>query len=379
MKTPLAWHNLVHERTRTLVAVAGVAFAVLLIFVQLGFFGGVQATASLIYDRLDFDIAVTSADYIDLVRAARFPRDRLARVRALPEVTAVRPLDIGLQQWLNPVSESRNRRGILVLGVDPADSPFVHPELTPDVVARLRQPDTVLMDRRTREEFGPQEEGTATDLGLLRVQIVGRFELGTGFGADGMVVVSESTFARAFGPTFGRVVSLGLVKLADGADAGRVADRLNELLPADVRAVPRDELLRQEQAHWVWDTSLGNIFFMGVVLAFVVGVVFVYQVMASDIAGRLGEYATLKAMGYGDRFIDGVVLQQAVLLALAGYVPGFVAADALYAATRTWAKLPVTMTAGVAGLVLALAVTMCTASGLLALRKLRAADPADLF
>src|SRR5438046_1254661 len=156
-RTPLARLNLLHERTRTLVAVAGVAFAALLIFVQLGFLGAVRATATLVYDRLDFDVAVVSAEYQDLIRAGTFPRDRLPRVRALPGVAAVRRLSVSGQQWLNPEDEDRGRRRILVLGVDPADAPLDHPELTPDVLGRLRLPDTVLIDRQSRQEFGPQE------------------------------------------------------------------------------------------------------------------------------------------------------------------------------------------------------------------------------
>jgi putative ABC transport system permease protein len=381
-RTPLAWSNLLHERTRTLVAVAGVAFAALLIFVQLGFLGATEATATLIYDHLDFDVAVISTEYQDLVRAGTFPRDRLARVRGLPGVASVRPLSVWGIQWLNGEDVHRGRRGILVIGVDPADAPLIHPELTPELLAKLRQPDTVLIDRRSREEFGPQDIGTISELGSLPVMIVGQFELGTGFGSDGLVVVSEATYARAFGSPAGQVVSLGLVKLATGsmpADAKALADRLNERLPADVKAVTRDDLLTDEKHHWVQDTSLGKIFEMGVVLAFVVGIVFVYQVMASDIGNRLGEFATLKAIGYGDRYVNKVVLQQALLLAAAGFVPGMLAAWALYALTRHFARLPITMTWQVASIVLGLVVAMCAASGFLALRKVRAADPADLF
>jgi putative ABC transport system permease protein len=173
-----------------------------------------------------------------------------------------------------------------------------------------------------------------------------------------------------------------LVKLKDGAgpgDAKRLTGWLNERLPADVQAIARNDLLERERAHWVQDTSLGKIFVMGVALAFVVGVVFVYQVMASDIGNRLGEFATLKAMGYGDGYVNRVVLQQALLLALAGFVPGVLAANGVYALTRHFAKLPIGMTWETAGLVLGLVVVMCTASGFLALRKVRAADPADLF
>ncbi len=381
-RTPLARLNLLHDRTRTLVAVAGVAFAALLIFVQLGFLGAVRATATLVYDRLAFDVAVVSAEYQDLVRAGTFPRDRLVRVRGLPGVAAVRPLSVALTQWLNPDDDRRGRRGILVLAVDPTDAPLDHPDLTPDVLGRLRQPDTVLMDRRSREEFGPQDLGAVRQLGTLPVMIVGGFELGTGFGADGLVVTSEATFARAFGSPSGEFVTMGLVALADGAaagDADRLAGWLNDRLPADVQAVTRDELLSREQDHWVEDTSLGKIFVMGVVLAFVVGVVFVYQVMASDIGNRLGEFATLKAIGYGDGYVNGLVLRQALLLGVAGYVPGLLAAEGLYALTRHFAHLPIDMPWPRRALVLGLVVVMCAASGLLALRKVRAADPADLF
>jgi putative ABC transport system permease protein len=381
-RTPLARLNLLHERTRTLVAVAGVAFAALLIFVQLGFLGAVRATATLVYDRLDFDVAVLSAEYQDLVRAGTFPRDRLLSVQGLPGVATVRPLSVWGIQWLNEADEHRGRRGILVIGIDPADAPFKHPELTPELLAKLRQPDTVLIDRRSREEFGPQDAGTIDELGALPVMIVGQFELGTGFGADGLVIASEATYARAFGLPSGSTVSLGLVKLKDGAnpgDAEQLAGWLNERLPAEVQAVSRNDLLERERQHWVQDTSLGKIFIMGVGLAFVVGVVFVYQVMASDIGNRLGEFATLKAMGYGDGYINRVVLQQAVLLALAGFVPGVLAANGVYALTRHFAKLPIGMTWETAGLVLGLVVVMCMGSGFLALRKVRAADPADLF
>jgi putative ABC transport system permease protein len=381
-RTPLARLNLLHERTRTLVAVAGVAFAALLIFVQLGFLGAVRATATLVYDRLDFDVAVLSTEYQDLVRAGSFPRERLPRVRGLPGVASVRTISVWGIQWLNEDDERRGRRGILVIGIDPADSPFKHPELTPDVITKVRQPDTVLIDRRSREEFGPQDPGTMAELGTLPVTIVGSFELGTGFGADGLVIASQSTYARAFGPSAGPNVSLGLVKLKDGAapgDAEKLAERLNELLPTDLQAVSRNDLLNRERDHWVQDTSLGKIFLMGVALAFVVGVVFVYQVMASDIGSRLGEFATLKAIGYGDGYVNKVVLQQALLLALAGFVPGVLAANGVYALTRHFALLPITMTWETAGLVLALVVVMCTASGFMALRKVRAADPADLF
>ena len=84
------------------------------------------------------------------------------------------------------------------------------------------------------------------------------------------------------------------------------------------------------------------------VLAVVVGVIFVYQMMAADIRNMLPEYATVKALGYRPPYLTGVVLWQAVLLAIFGYVPGFLAALGLYAAARKCGGIPTGMTSGIA-------------------------------
>jgi putative ABC transport system permease protein len=385
MRTPLAWRNLLHESPRTLVAVAGVAFAVILIFGQLGFFVAIYRTATLLYDHLDFDLALLSVEYVDLNRPGRVPRARLAAVRALPAVRDVRPLSVALNTWRNPEDPLRRRRSLLVLGVDPNDAPFRHPELTPELIRLLNQPEAVLFDRLSHPDFGrhitPGE--TETDLGPVEVHVEGRFTLGSGFSADGLVVTGLRTFDRVFAARFSpNTVSLGLIKLADGADeatAWRVAEQLRPLLPADVRVVTRDELKNRERFTWVFARSLGNIFLLGLAIAFLVGVIFVYQVIASDIGTRLGEYATLKAMGYSDAYLGGVVMQQAVLLALFGFGPAVGVAEGLYWVMRRFAHLPVTLTGPMAAVVLGLTVTMCCLSGLFALRKVRSADPADLF
>jgi putative ABC transport system permease protein len=383
-RTPLAWRNLMHERPRTLVAVAGVAFAVTLIFVQLGFFVAVRRTATLVYDHLDFDLALLSVEYLDLNRPGAVPRDRLVAARALPAVRDVLPLAVGIHGWRNPEDPLRRRRNLLILAVDPNDPPFRHPELTPERVALLHRPGAVFLDRLSHPNFGRHIAAgeTETDLGLERVRVEGRFTLGSGFAADGLVVTGLRTFADILGPPAGEQVSLGLIQLADDADpdsARRAADQFRALLPGDVKVLTRDELEDQERTTWVWKRSLGKIFVMGLAIAFLVGVVFVYQVIASDIGARLGEYATLKAMGYSDAYLGGVVLQQAVLLALFGFVPGVAAAAGLYFLMRLLANLPVSLSGPMVGFVLGLTVAMCCLSGLFALRKVRSADPADLF
>src|SRR5205823_3165774 len=114
-------------------------------------------------------------------------------------------------------------------------------------------------------------------------------------------------------------------------------------------------------------------------VALLVGTVFVYQVISSDITQRFAEYATLKALGYGNRYLAGVVLQQAVLYGVLGYVPGFALTLILYQWGSAATTLPIAMNAERALVVLALAVGMCAVSGLFAVKKVRTADPADLF
>jgi putative ABC transport system permease protein len=385
MRTPLPWLNLVHQRRRTLVAVAGVAFALLLIFMQLGFLGSAVNTATLLYDELDFDVALLSSQYRTVNAPGTFPRERLYQALSVPGVRQAVPLHISFNRWRStdaPDEADRlPRRRIMVLGYNLAEPVFkggAPPQLEGHL-ADLRRPDTVLMDRRSRKDFGPQYLGRRAEIGVHQVTVVGRYTIGGGFGSEAVVVTSEETFCRLFGGMPLDRVSIGLIRLSPGADPEAVADALEQALPADVQAKTRAKLAADEQHFWVLKTAVGVIFLLGVGVAFVVGVVFTYQVISSDITNHLAEYATLKAMGYGRRYLAGVVLVQANILALLGYVPGLLASLALYAATRAAAGIPIFMEPRRAVLVLVVAVAMCSLSGLFSVKIVTKADPADLF
>ncbi len=389
MKTPLVLLNLLHHKTRTLLAIAGVGFAVVLVFMQLGFYGSAEAAATSLFDKLDFDLVLTAGDYLNLNRPRSFPRSRLYQARAHPAVVSAAPLYVEAAPWLVQ-GPRRDRRAILVVGCDPTDKVFL-PEAFPDepgpvCLARLAEPDTVLMDTHTRGYYGPREPGVETELGLTRVRVVGRFAVGAGYGADGMVLTSARTYAHVFGSAAPAHVSLGLLRLRpeDRDRAADVKEALTLYLYAEaphdeVRVLTRAEIEDQERAYWVRRTSVGVIFLLGVVVACAVGVIFVYQVIATDVSSQAREYATLKAIGYQERFLSGVVLRQALVLAVLGYLPGLAASLALYALARSGAEIPLFMPPGRAAGVFVLALAICSLSGLLALHKVRAADPADLF
>ncbi|MCC6491662.1 MAG: FtsX-like permease family protein [Pirellulales bacterium] len=405
MKTPLAWKNIVHNKVRTAVGVAGVGFAVILIFMQMGFKGAVRKTATQIYDALDFDLMLRSPAYLHLTEPQSFPRQRVFEAASLPGVAKARPFYLGLSEWQRPQPADAppggwqgDWRGIIAMGVDPRDPPFVPTALRRESL-RLTDARFVLIDNKSKPEFGPangvrfgpQDVGVETILGSGRVRIVGVITLGTGLAANGACVANVEGFARACPWQAIDEVNFGLLSLASGVDPATAKREIQSLLgapttssvpsaqPADVEVLTRAEVVEREEYRWVVETPLGQIFNFGVWVALFVGVAIVYQVLSADIANMMSEYATLKAMGYPNRYLAAVVLEQSVLLALVGYEPSLAVSWGLYLLVGGRSGLPMILTWQIAATVLALAVLMCALSGLAALRKLFQADPADLF
>ncbi|MGO9463340.1 MAG: ABC transporter permease DevC [Isosphaeraceae bacterium] len=372
----LTWRNLADNPVRTLVAVAGVCFAVALLFMQLGFRAGVGRTANLVLGRLDFDIVLTSPNYVMLTQAQTFPRRRLYQASANPDVANVMPLYVSRQNWRN--AKARYFRSVVVIGIRPSDEKVI---LNRELDAKrplLALDDTMLVDSLTRSDVGPRHVGLVTQVGPLNLKVVGEFTIGPGF-ETGMIVVSDKTFSRLYGGWPLDQVHLGLVNVREGADPQKVAKKLREYLPADVRVLTRDEIEEEEEDYWVTNTSTGIIFGSGVIVALLFGIVIIYQVLSLEVNSRLPEYATLKAMGFSDAYLALVVLQQAVFMAVLSYIPGFLIALGIYATARAVTHLPITMTVWRAVGVFIATLLMCSFSGLMAIRFLRKADPVDLF
>jgi len=249
----------------------------------------------------------------------------------------------------------------------------------------LKLPDRVLYDRDSRSEFGPvaelfEENGSVeTEIGHRRVQVVGLFRLGTSFGIDGSIVTSDLNFRRIFPHRKPGLIDLGLVHLEPGADPGAVRDAIARTLPADVEVLTRAQFVAREVAYWSRNTPIGYVFSFGVVMGLVVGAIIVYQILFGDVQDHLQEYATLKAIGYTNRYLFGVVLQEAAILAALGFVPGFLLCMLFYSTAAEATRLPLHMTFERGVVVFGLTVVMCCASAVLALRKIRTLDPADVF
>ena len=398
----LALANLLHDQTRTAVSVVGAAFAVVLIFMQLGFLGAVKDSAILLFDRLDFDVLLTSREYLDMSRPGTLPRARLAQARAAGGVAEVHPVSVGAGLWRTPLDQGATagkRWPITILGIDPGTVPRVfEPADRGGVLDKddrdhhqrlLGRLNVVLLDRRSRPDFGQPYDpskpgqpgmppGQMVELNGQMVELAGYFDLGTGFSYSGLLITNEETFGQLTGRSK-NMVTFGLVRAEPGVDPADLAARIEQTLPSDTRAYTRDELNRQEQDFWVNATAAGQFFTFGVILAVFVGGIFIYQMMVADIKKHLPEYATLKAVGYRFPYLFWVVVWQSVYLAVAGFGIGLVMALILYELTRQAANFPIAMNLQRMALVLTLTVGMCVGSGLLAVRKVRTANPADLF
>ncbi|MFM7449651.1 MAG: ABC transporter permease DevC [Leptolyngbyaceae cyanobacterium] len=381
---PLAWLQLRREPIRLLVALAGISFAVILMFIQLGFRDALFESAVRLHTSLQGDIFLISPQSTALVAMQNFSERRLYQALSVEGVESVSPLYLGLNLWKNPTN--RSTRSVMVLGFDPEKPTFragVASDLRP-----IYLPDVVLFDQKSRPEFGSVEallkssKPVLTEVGGRRITVGGLATLGASFGADGNLFTSDSNFLRLFPQRRKGLIEIGIIQLKPGADLKTVQQELKLMLQdthKDVKVLSRQQFIDLEKHYWQTSTAIGFIFTLGTVLGFIVGIVIVYQILYTDVADHLAEYATLKAMGYTNLYLLAVVFQEALMLSVLGFIPGFLLSNGLYTLTRNATSLPLSMTADRALTVFILTVIMCTISGAIAVRKVQDADPAEIF
>jgi putative ABC transport system permease protein len=387
-KIPTAWLQLQYEKLRLLVAIGGICFAVVLIFMQLGLRAALFDSAVALHSRLQGDIFLVSPRSTALIAMESFSERRLYQTLAFKEVKSIVPIYLGFAQWKNP--QTKNYwRNIYVIGFDINYQVFDLPGIQENI-EQLKLPDVVLFDEASRSEFGEvaaefKHKGiVTTELGdrgpgNRKISVKGLFKLGTSFGADGNIITSDLNFLRIFLQRPKGYINLGVVKIESGYEVEKVIQKMRQYLPADIKVLSKQELMEQEKKYWDSSTPIGFVFGFGVVLGLIVGVIIVYQILYSNVSEHLSEYATLKAIGYKHRYLLSVVFQESIILAFLGYIPGFIVASVMYKLAKDATLLPVMMEVNRALFVLLLTFLMCFISGAIAVRKLQQADPADIF
>lgn len=399
MKIPLAWLQLKREKMRLLVAIAGVAFADILMFMQLGFQEALFESAVSFHRNIQGDIFLISPQSTSLLAMKTFPQRRLYQTLSVAGVESVSPIYIGFGLWKNPDPEKRNTRQLMVVGFNPVDQVFNLPGVS-EHQEKIKLPDVVLFDEASRPEFGPiaaylnAEKRVETEVENRRIKVGGLFKLGASFGADGNIMTSDLNFLRLFPSREKGLIDIGVINLKPGTNTNQVIQEIEgtfiikqecteidrqKKACTDVKVLSYEEFIEFEKNYWETGTAIGFIFTLGTAMGFIVGIVIVYQILYTDVADHLAEYATLKAIGYTDLYLLSVVFQEAIILSVLGYLPGFTFSWILYTLARNATSLPLYMTLFRASLVLMLTLFMCLISGTIAVRKLRSADPADIF
>lgn len=381
-RLPIGWLQLSHNKARLIAAVAGVSFANLLVFMQLGIMGALNGSTVAPYALLNADIIISSEEGNTLTDSGEIARARMFQALGVPGVAEATPLYIGNLPFTLSDGSSVS---LLSFGFDVSNPEFASPSLRDDL-QDLALENTVLLDRDTRgmpseviDALGAGQSYAFEVKGNTLVAI-GTMNVGGGFLADGMLVMSDQTFLRAFPARTSGAPDHILLHVDDGVSVDTVVSRLHEALPsANVKIFSAQEAAQADLDFMSSERPTGIIFGFGVFMGILVGLVIVYQLLSTDVADHLGEYATFKAMGYGQPFFLGIVFEEAIVLAIFGFIPGLIVSIALYAGLRAVTGLPVEMDASRAILVFLGTLTACTISGAIATRRLAAADPADLF
>ena len=381
-RVPLAWLNLWENRRRLLASLTGVAFASVLMLVELGFLHVLYDSHTRVAELLNADLVMMHTQKESLVPCLPFPRRRLVQSRGCDGVESAWPLYIEEYGggWKNSAGSAYP---ILVYGFDPDDPVLLIPEVI-EQTPRLHRPDTVLLDRASRPFYGKLAPGVRAELSGRAVHVAGTFSLGPDFRVNGNALVSDRTFFNLFADPrspagISSRVELGLIKVIPGVDPLAVRSRLESALPDDVRILTRQEFVEQIRTFWGTSKPVGYVFGLGTALGLLVGVAICYQILYAGILERLPQYATLRAIGYSKAFLVKTVFQEAVLLALLGFVPGLVISVGLYELLEAASGLPMRVLPRRVLLVLGLTVAMCTISAALAARKALQSDPAEVF
>lgn len=403
---PLAWAQLSHQKVRFGVALMGVCFADILMFTQLGLQALLSQGTTLLHESLQGDLFLISSFSPTIQFGLTFPRASLYRAAGVEGVASANPLYLGSANWVNPeeFAEKSRREAeqsdseqskqpeagddlfgntVRVIAFNPTQPLLDLPEVNQQL-NQLTAPNTVLFDRLSQPSLGEistlvASQGEVTTLmGNRRTYVTGLFSLGSTLFDKGNVIMSDWTYADRFGEKNLDQVNIGIVTLEPNTDLKTVQTRLRASLPSEIKVLTQPEFIAQEQRYQATEPN-GIILKFGTIVGFVVGVIIVYQVLHSDVSDHLPEYATLKAMGYSDRALLTVVLQEALILAILGFIPGFFTSIGIYHLLTQLTRIPLTMKAMVALQVFGLTVVMCGLSGAIATSKLRSADPADIF
>lgn len=378
----LAWAQLSFNRVKLVVATAGVVVAVMLMLVQLGIRQGAMDNSVAIARRITADLVLVSPRTKTIFASATFPRALLYRASSVVGVADVGEMYMAQGRFRNPWDKLEFP--VSVYGINPR-APMMDLPGFEKFINDLELPDRILFDGLSRKNYGPvlgflKDRGQLdVEVNLRKVRIIDAINVGISINTDGNLYMSPSNFLRLFPERNPGAVDVGLIQIAKGADLQAVKRAIQPLVGHEAKVLTRDELIDAEIMFIRENAPLDFIFGMGAAVGFFVGFVVVYQILYTEVTNHLPQYATLKAMGFSNPYLLRVVFSQALMLSVLGYFPGFVLALWLYRVATNAIQMQFTMTLERAVFVFVLTIVMCGMSAMMAIGKVRTADPAEVF
>ncbi len=380
----LAWRQIIFEKRRLAAALAGISFAVFLILVQIGFYSAMNDSATKVLKHLNAQLVIIPAGFEFFGSQHDFARPRLMQAAGVTGVKEVLPLYYSFCSFKN--INTGYQRWILCMGLQPGR----HMLTLPDIITqegKLTVTGSVLFDKKGLSSyFGNvvyrfnRDGPFAATVAGHNVTVDGLFDIGVTFAAFGNVLMGEQTFFALFPNATPGLVNIGLVRLDQGADPHIMREKIRKMLAGkDVKVLTRAEFVQHEIDYWNKTAAIGFLFIVGAIMGFIIGAVIVYQILYTNVISHLPEFATLKAMGYSDRFFSALVLKQSLILSVLGFIPGTLLSWVIYRYTAASTGYTMILSLDKAALAFASTTIMCILAGLLAMRHLKKADPAELF
>jgi putative ABC transport system permease protein len=373
MTFTLAFRNLFHDRIRLAVTLIGILFSIVLVAVQLGLYIGARQMITQMINRADGDIWIMAYATKNFEEAQPIPSRHRHLALSTPGVERATPLIASFTDWKKPKGGSTL---CVVIGADLEDRVLAPWDVVEGSLDTLSTSDNVVIDKTYLEELGVSGIGDTAQIGPARVRISALTEGIRSFTVTPFVFTTLNR-ARTLLNYTNDQISYVLVKTQPGANVSAVQAELRKRV-TDGEVLTKAEFRDRSLRHWLFATGAGVALLGGAILGMVVGTVIVAQTLYSSTKDHLNEFATLRALGSAKGYIYRVILAQAGLSAVLGYVLGMAIALTVVRYTQNTA-LPIVMTPELAAMLFTLTLGMCAISAISAIAKVTKLDPAMVF
>jgi putative ABC transport system permease protein len=375
-KVSIARSMIFSNKKRLAISLGAIAFTVLIMFMEMGFFNGINDSQSYLATLFNGDLVMMDHDSVHLNKYNKMDIIHLHQTLAFEEVDEVIPIykgNVGMKNMETELSKI-----IFVLAFPPDSAPFKFPNfhLVKDV---LKKQGRILFDKKSRKIYGKLEVGQDVEIKKTLYHIGGFIELGPNFSNDGTILMSDASWLKGRWHRGKDLIAYGLIRARPGTDIDALKKKIVSQITKDIIVLTPEELRRREVRYTIKAVPLGAVFGIGMIVGFTIGVIICYQILYNEIVDHMPQYATLQAMGFSDHFLKRTVVVEAVWLSILGFIPGLFGTFFIYCLIEFYTGIHMFLTPGRIVLILAITITMCVFAGLIAVKRVITADPAELY